>query len=115
MWVKTGVHIKGKRNWIIIKVHTHGATESDVVLGKEMDNIFSYLEKKYNDGVNYFLHYVTARELYNIIKAIEAGETAKSPGQYRDYKIIPPTYDSSVNRSEASEKLRSLIAKTYED
>jgi hypothetical protein len=35
------------------------------------------------------LHYVTAREVYNIIKAAEAGLTG-SPHDYRDYELPPP-------------------------
>jgi hypothetical protein len=43
----------------------------------------------YNDGTNYVLHYVTAREVYNIIKAAEAGMQG-DPGQYRDYILPAP-------------------------
>ena len=42
-----------------------------------MEHIFSYFEQQYNDGVNCVLHYVTARELYNMVKAIEAGESVR--------------------------------------
>ena len=73
-WVKLGIGIEGKDDWIIIKTHTHGATDHHAVLGREMDELFGYLENKYNDGTHYVLHYVSARELYNIIKAAEAGE-----------------------------------------
>ena len=112
-WVKTGIHVRGKSNWIVIKTHTHGATGSQAVLGDEMDNIFSYLENKYSDGDRYVLHYVTARELYNIIKAIEAGEPGTNPEDYRSYRVTQPTYDSGVGISEASTTLKNLIARTY--
>ena len=114
-WVRTAVHVLGKRNWVFIKVHTHGATNLPVVLGKPMDQAFSYLEERYNDGKQFRLHYVTARELYNIVKAAEAGESGENPSAFRDYKIQKPNYDPSANASEASEKLQSLIAKTYKD
>ena len=48
--------------------------------------MFGYLEEKYNDGKDYKLHYVTAREMYNIVKAAEAGEPGE-PGEYRDYLL----------------------------
>ena len=112
-WVKTSIHIAGKKEWIIVKTHTHGATDSKAVLGKEMDFIYNYLEKKYDDGINYVLHYVTARELYNIVKALEAGEVGSNPDEYRDYLIKPPHYDSSPEISLAPETLRALVAKTY--
>jgi hypothetical protein len=112
-WIKTGIHIKGKRDWLFIKTHTHGATDSAVVLGEEIENIFNYLEKNYNDGKEYILHYVTARELYNIIKAVEAGELSENPEDYRDYEINPPRYCSSPKIPEASEHLKALVSKTY--
>jgi len=113
LWVKTAIHIRGKREWIIIKTSMHGAEDGMAVLGREMDEIFSYLETKYNDGKNYVLHYVTARELFNIIKAIEAGEPGGDPEDYRDYKIKPPVYNSLINCPEASEKLKKYVFETY--
>src|SRR5262249_39602993 len=35
------------------------------------------------------LHFVTAREAYNIVKAAEAGLSG-NPNDYRDYEILPP-------------------------
>ena len=113
-WIRTGIHIKGKPSWIIVKIHTHGATDADAVLGKEMDFIFNYLETKYNDGKSYVLHYVTARELYNIIRALEDGLESSNPEDFRDYKISPPQYDSSPQVEEASSALKELVYKTYE-
>lgn len=114
-WVKTGIHVRGRDNCIIIKTHTHGATAGGAVLGEEMDSIFNYLENNYNDGHEYVLHYVTARELYNIIKAIEAGEPGRDPKDYRDYRIKPPSYNSAPEVLEASTSLKTLIARTYKD
>ncbi len=89
-WVKTGIHVKGRPEWIFVKVFTHGALEEDhvAVLGEWRDKLHSYLEKKYNDGNHYALHYVNAREAYNIAKAAEAGKTG-NPNDYRDF-LIPP-------------------------
>ena len=97
-WVKTGIHVKGKPDWIFIKIHTHGAISDsmNIFLGNAIDKIYSYLEAKYNDGVNYRLHYVTAREAYNIIKAAEAGLLG-NPNHYRDYIIKP--YKNTVQQS----------------
>jgi len=91
LWVKTGVHVKDKPDWIFIKIHTHGTQDGDMetLLGQPFDDMCTYLEKKYNDGENYVLHYVTARETYNIIKAAEAGENG-DPNLYRDYELARP-------------------------
>lgn len=111
--IRTSISIKGKDDWIFVKMHTHGATDGDAVLGQEMDNIFTYLETKYNDSKNYCLHYVTARETYNIIKAIENGEPCTDPSLYRDYLVSKPQYDSTPDIKSASETLREKVARTY--
>ncbi len=93
LWVNTNIHVKGKPEWIFIKIHTHGTQEHDMdtLLGRPVDNMFSYLESAYNDGKKYVLHYVSSRELYNIVKAAEAGETG-SPNEYRDYILDKPAH-----------------------
>jgi hypothetical protein len=85
-WIKHGVYLKGRPEWKFIKLHTHGAMHSNAVLGEDMDRTLAHLEKNYNDGKKYRLHYVTAREAYNIVKAAEAGLTG-NPNEYRDYLI----------------------------
>ena len=112
-WVKTGIHIVGKRNWVFIKTHTHGATEAPVVLGDALDQAFAHMESHYNDSVGYCLHYVTSREMYNMIKAGEAGEPGDDPAPYRDYRIAAPRLNPRGGMPDASEELQALVGKTY--
>jgi hypothetical protein len=93
LWIKTHVHVKGKPEWCFVKIHTHGAQDKnmDTLLGKAVDDMYSYLEQNYNDSASYVLHYVTAREMYNIVKAAEDGQ-AGNPNDYRDYIVKPPSY-----------------------
>jgi hypothetical protein len=74
-WIRQGIHVKGRPEWLFVKLHTHGAQEQnfDVLLGEPMDTTLRYLEARYNDGMRYRLHYVTAREMYLVIKAAESG------------------------------------------
>lgn len=90
-WVETGIHVAGRPEWVVVKVHTHGTQEPDMdtLLGAPADRMFSHLEHAYNDGKRYVLHYVTAREVYNIIKAAEAGRDG-NPNDYRDFVLAPP-------------------------
>jgi len=94
LWVRTGIHVAGRPEWIFVKVHTHGTQENDIdtLLGPRTQEMFRDLEARFNDGDRYALHYVTAREMYNIIKAAEAG-SAGDPGQYRDFLIPAPTFN----------------------
>jgi hypothetical protein len=92
-WVDTGIHIEGRAEWTFVKIHTHGAPERDVetLLGAPMRAALDYLESRYNDGEHWKLHYVSAREMYNIAKAAEAGRDG-DPGAYRDLVIPRPAY-----------------------
>jgi hypothetical protein len=91
LWVRAGITVSGRPDWLFIKIHTHGTQEGDMdtLLGEPVDAMHDYLENRYNDGVNYALHYVTAREMYNIARAAEAGEQG-NPARFRDYVIAPP-------------------------
>lgn len=93
LWVRQHIHVKGRPDWVFVKVHTHGTQEQDMetLLGDPMDRMFSYLERRYNDGTDYVLHYVSAREVYNIVKAAEAGFSG-SPDDYRDFILPRPAY-----------------------
>ncbi len=91
LWMEAGVHVQGRPEWLFIKVHTHGTQENDMdaLLGKPVDDMFSELENNYNDGEKYVLHYVSTREMYNIIKAAEEGKTG-NPHEYRNHILPPP-------------------------
>lgn len=100
LWVKANIHVKGRADWLVIKVHTHGVQENDrdILLGEPVDQMFHYLGSKYNDGKRYCLHYVNSRELYNIIKAAEDGKTG-NPNNYRDYILPRPSFKYSRKSS----------------
>lgn len=89
-WVRQHIHVKGRPEWVIVKVSCHGAEDRsrDALLGASAERMFACLEREYRDRQGCRLHYVTARELYNIVKAAEAGER-DDPGRYRDYRIAP--------------------------
>ena len=96
-WVRTGIHVQGRPEWIFVKVHTHGAQERDMdtLLGQSMRATFEYLCSAYNDGIEWKLHFVSAREAFNIIKAAESGASG-DPGSYRDFVIPPAAYKANA-------------------
>ena len=90
-WMRANIHVEGRPEWRFIKIHTHGAStkaDADEILGPELDQALTYLEKAYNDGTHYVLHYVTAREAFNVARAA-ADNRQGDPRQYYDY-LIPP-------------------------
>ena len=90
-WVRANIHVPERPDWVFIKVFAHGVSSSsdiDVSLGPTIDRALSYLESQYNDGRIYRLHYITAREAFNLALAASDGVTG-SPRQYFDYAVPP--------------------------
>jgi len=88
-WVKAGIHVRGREDVLFIKLHNHGCQENHLTVEffLELHWLFGLLENYYNDKKSYQLHYVTAREMYNIVKALEEGLDG-DPGQYRDHVLL---------------------------
>ena len=95
-WINTRVCVAGRPDWVFVKVHTHGCLDRnlDILLGDPMRHLHERLCGYYNDGSQFRLHYVTAREMYNIIKAAERGLSG-DPGEFRDLEIAPPPLASA--------------------
>lgn len=90
-WVRSRIHVKGRPDWQFIKVHCHSAQDAAntaEVLGPNFEAALARFETTYNDGNHYALHYVTAREAYNLARAAADGRTG-DPRRYYDY-LIPP-------------------------
>lgn len=89
-WVSQGIHVRGRPEWIFVKVHTHGAPDKEAasLLGDGGHALHRALAR-YNDGKEWILHYVTAREMYNIAIAAMEGRSG-DPNAYRDHVFAPP-------------------------
>jgi hypothetical protein len=89
-WLDSHVHVKGRPNWVFIAVHGHTAkeTEQNVLFSGPMSGLWSALENL-TSRPNVRLHYVTAREAYNIVRAAQAGRDG-NPHDFRDFEIPPP-------------------------
>jgi hypothetical protein len=47
------------------------------------------LSREFNDGARWRLHYVTAREMYNVARAAMDGKGG-DPSAWLDYAVAPP-------------------------
>jgi hypothetical protein len=90
-WVNQGISVAGRPDWVFVKVHTHGAPErqAESLLGAGGRALHAELATRYNDGQRWRLHYVTAREMFNIAAAAMDGKNG-DPGAHRDYLLPPP-------------------------
>jgi hypothetical protein len=89
-WVDQNVHVQGRPEWVFVKVHSHGAQEAHAgaLLGEGGRRLHEALAR-YNDGQRWSLHYLTAREMYNVARAAMAGKTG-NPAAYVDFDLPPP-------------------------
>jgi hypothetical protein len=86
LWARQWIHVRGRPDWIFVKTHCHGCA-SDSLVGGGLRNLAGMLKEQFGDGRRWLLHWVTAREMYNIVSAAEDGRTG-DPGRYRDYEVV---------------------------
>jgi hypothetical protein len=89
-WIAQWVHVEGRPEWTFVKVHGHGAPEKNarVMLGEPMARLHEALSTLRSKGA-WRVHYVTAREMYNVARAAMDGKNG-SPAEYFDYEVQPP-------------------------
>ncbi|HEX5059896.1 MAG TPA: hypothetical protein VFV99_11080 [Kofleriaceae bacterium] len=88
-WISQGIHIEGRPEWTFVKVHTHGAIEKTAssLLGEGSRVMHAALQRYMREG--WKLHYVTAREMYNVARAAMDGVLGE-PSDFFDYIVKPP-------------------------
>lgn len=108
LWKKARVRVAGRPDWLFIKLHTHSMdpTQQNAVLGAPFRKFLNELvtaaaERKET------LHFVTAREMTNILLAACDGRDG-NPGNYRDYRFkrLASSALSSVMTSSVSVALK---------
>jgi hypothetical protein len=96
-WVRAGLHVQGRPDRLFIKLHTHGAPDANrrALLDSDLDALFHDAETRYNDGTRYRLHYVTARQMFNIVQAT-IHESQNSLPALRDF-LLPPRINTGIS------------------
>lgn len=97
LWSKLAPTVKNGPPWIFVKLHTHGgiARNYRTLLGEPARAFHASLAAfaKQTPSVRY--HYVTAREMVNLIHAAESGLPATAdPVAYFDHELPPPPFDT---------------------
>jgi hypothetical protein len=106
LWLRACVQIPSRPDWYFVKLHTHGAPEPNqsVLLGAPMVQFHEALARRAEEDARFHVHYVTARELYNLARAAEAG-WAGPVREARDFQLV---WDgASTLPAESGEPLRS--------
>jgi hypothetical protein len=87
LWKKAGICVQGKPDWLFVKLHCHGMDprDTDAMVGDSFRQFLEALVEGAPDRGE-TLHFVTAREMMNIICAACDGRDG-NPGEYRDYRF----------------------------
>jgi hypothetical protein len=87
LWKQAAISVRGRPDWLFIKLHCHGMdpTQQDAVIGTPMREFLRELVEG-ADQRGETLHFVSAREMVNIILAACDGREG-NPGEFRDYRL----------------------------
>ncbi len=90
LWLRARVQVPTRPDWFFVKLHTHGAPEHNarVLLGDPTARFHADLARRAQADPDFHYHYVTAREMYNLVRAAEAGWSG-SVAEARDYQLAP--------------------------
>jgi hypothetical protein len=87
-WRSAGIGVKGRPDWVFIKLYSHGFFDwdQDLMIGEQMKRFMSeVLENAARTG-EFNVHFASAREAFNMVMAAVDGRQGE-PGAYRDYKL----------------------------
>ncbi|HEX8687997.1 MAG TPA: hypothetical protein VF736_02690 [Pyrinomonadaceae bacterium] len=87
LWQSAAIAVAGRPDWLFVKLHCHGMNPLDreAMLGGLIQKFLDELLEESRAGA-FTPHFVTAREMVNIILAACDGRDG-NPGQYRDYRL----------------------------
>lgn len=87
-WKSANVRVKGRPDWIFIKLYCHGFFDHDqsASIGEDARRFFSEIIEHGEKSGKYSVHFATAREAFNMVLAAIDGKHG-DPNQYRDYRL----------------------------
>ncbi|CAN5256929.1 hypothetical protein BH20ACI2_BH20ACI2_03090 [soil metagenome] len=89
-WMSANITVAGRSDWIFVKLYCHGFFDHDqsVCIGEEAKRFFGDLIEDSERSGKYKIHFATAREAFNMVRAAVEGRQGE-PGEYRDYVLRP--------------------------
>jgi hypothetical protein len=97
LWIRSAPSVAGRPDWIFVKAAMHGCVDEsfdEMFVREGFRRLYEGLASIRREYCDLEYHFVTAREMYNVVKAAEAGEEG-NPFQFIDYEIRPPRFESS--------------------
>lgn len=87
-WTSANVTVKGRPEWIFVKLYCHGFFDYDqsACIGEDARRFFSEVIENGEKTGKYKVHFASAREAVNIVFAAIDGKKG-SPNNFRDYRL----------------------------
>ncbi|HEX6718105.1 MAG TPA: hypothetical protein VF088_13390 [Pyrinomonadaceae bacterium] len=106
-WQSAQIGIKGRPEWIFIKLHCHAFFEQDqdAMMGDELRRFMTEIVELGDATGRFRVHFATAREVFNIILAALEGKQG-DPAQYREYSLRPIRKESPVRELKEATTMR---------
>jgi len=111
-WRSTRISVKGREDWVFIKLYCHGFLEydTDSMIGERALRFFSEVIEHGERTGEYKVHFATAREACNMVIAAVEGKEG-SPTEFRDYRLKSIMKDT--NESVLKTTSRLAAASTF--
>ncbi|MEZ5426392.1 MAG: hypothetical protein R2747_09015 [Pyrinomonadaceae bacterium] len=89
-WVSADVTVKGRPEWVFIKLYCHGffAHDQAASIGEKAERFFSDVIEQGEKTGEYKVYFASAREAFNMAAAAIDGREG-NPGEFRDYLLKP--------------------------
>jgi hypothetical protein len=89
-WQGAHIGVKGRPDWIFIKLHCHAFFEQDQneMMGDELRRFMTAVMEFGQTRGGFKVHFATAREVFNMVSAALEGQSG-DPARYRDYVMRP--------------------------
>lgn len=91
LWLELCPRVKNGAPWVFIKLHTHAGIPRNyrALLGDPARRFYQGLAALAKSLPGFHYHFVTAREMVNLVHAAEDGHTG-SPAEWLDHRYAPP-------------------------
>ncbi|MDQ6654163.1 MAG: hypothetical protein M3Y84_15660, partial [Acidobacteriota bacterium] len=101
-WRNAHISVEGRREWVFIKLYSHGFFEwdQDAMIGDQMKRFMNEALELGDRTGEFKIHFASAREAFNMVVAALEGR-AGDPGLYRDYCLHQIMTESNYSPSTA--------------
>lgn len=104
-WLSANVTVKGRTDWIFVKLYCHGFFDRDqsACIGEDARRFFSEIIENGEKTGNYKVYFATAREAFNMVSAAIDGKKG-NPGKFRDYRLKTIMSENATANEKTHEK-----------